>query len=279
MNFGIKTPPQHCSWQEILDVWRANDQVDVFTSCWNFDHFYPLVGDPQGPCMEAWVTLTALATNTHRVRIGAMVQGMPYRHPAVTANMAASLDIVSDGRLNLGLGAGWHEQECAAYGIDLLPMKQRMDRFEEGVQVIRALLRDATTSFSGEHFQLDQARCEPKGPQPGGPPIVIGGGGEKRTLRIAALYADHWNLPFATPDQFRQKHEVLQAHCVDVGRNVDDIECSVQIALPADQDPRESADQASALGAAGVNTVIFTLRNPYRAEVIEPLGKALSALG
>jgi F420-dependent oxidoreductase-like protein len=279
MNFGIKTPPQHCSWQEMLDVWRANDQVDVFTSCWNFDHFYPLVGDPQGPCMEAWVTLTALATNTHRVRIGAMVQGMPYRHPAVTANMAASLDIVSDGRLNLGLGAGWHEQECAAYGIDLLPMKQRMDRFEEGVQVIRALLRDATTSFSGEHFQLGQARCEPKGPQPGGPPIVIGGGGEKRTLRIAALYADHWNLPFATPDQFRQKHEVLQAHCVDVGRNVDDIECSVQIALPADQDPRESADQASALGAAGVNTVIFTLRNPYRAEVIEPLGKALSALG
>jgi F420-dependent oxidoreductase-like protein len=279
MNFGIKTPPQHCSWQEMLDVWRATDQVDVFTSCWNFDHFYPLVGDPQGPCMEAWVTLTALATNTHRVRIGAMVQGMPYRHPAVTANMAASLDIVSDGRLNLGLGAGWHEQECAAYGIDLLPMKQRMDRFEEGVQVIRALLRDATTSFSGEHFQLGQARCEPKGPQPGGPPIVIGGGGEKRTLRIAALYADHWNLPFATPDQFRQKHEVLQAHCVDVGRNVDDIECSVQIALPADQDPRESADQASALGAAGVNTVIFTLRNPYRAEVIEPLGKALSALG
>ena len=279
MNFGIKTPPQHCSWQEMLDVWRATDQVDVFTSCWNFDHFYPLVGDPQGPCMEAWVTLTALATNTHRVRIGAMVQGMPYRHPAVTANMAASLDIVSDGRLNLGLGAGWHEQECAAYGIDLLPMKQRMDRFEEGVQVIRALLRDATTSFSGEHFQLGQARCEPKGPQPGGPPIVIGGGGEKRTLRIAALYADHWNLPFATPDQFRLKHEVLQAHCVDVGRNVDDIECSVQIALPADQDPRESADQASALGAAGVNTVIFTLRNPYRAEVIEPLGKALSALG
>ena len=111
MNYGIKTPPQHCSWQEMLDVWKATDQVDVFSSCWNFDHFYPLVGDPNGACMEAWVTLTALAVNTQRVRVGAMVQGMPYRHPAVTANMAASLDIITGGRLNLGLGAGWHEEE------------------------------------------------------------------------------------------------------------------------------------------------------------------------
>ena len=155
MNYGIKTPPQHCSWQDMLDVWKATDQVDVFTSCWNFDHFYPLVGDPNGSCMEAWVTLTALAVNTQRVRVGAMVQGMPYRHPAVTANMAASLDIIAGGRLNLGLGAGWHEGECAAYGIDLLSLGQRMDRFEEGVQVVRSLLREEYTTFTGEYYQLD----------------------------------------------------------------------------------------------------------------------------
>jgi F420-dependent oxidoreductase-like protein len=277
MEFGIKTPPQHCTWQEMLDIWQATDDIETFSSCWNFDHFYPLVGDERGPCMEAWTTLSALAANTKRVRVGSMVQGTPYRHPALTANMAASLDIISNGRLNLGLGAGWHEGECAAYGIDLLPMKQRMDRFEEAVEVVCALLRNEQTSFDGVHFQLTDARCEPKGPQPDGPPIVIGGGGEKRTLRIAAQYADHWNLPFATPDQFRAKYKILQQHCADVGRDVKEIECSVQIALPADEDPQKSAANAAALGEAGVQTVLFTLRNPYRAAIIEPLARALEA--
>jgi F420-dependent oxidoreductase-like protein len=228
--------------------------------------------------MEAWVTLTALAANTSRVRVGCMVHGTPYRHPAVTANMAATLDIVSGGRLNLGLGAGWHEGECQAYGIDLLPLKQRMDRFEECVQVVRSLLTQERTDFSGEFYQLTNARCEPKGLQPGGPPIVIGGGGEKRTLRIVAQYADHWNLPFASPDQFRAKHEILQSHCAVAGRDISEIECSVQIALTADEDPAESADAAAALGDAGVDTVLFSLRTPYRASILEPLGKALETI-
>lgn len=278
MQFGIKTPPQHCSWQDMLSVWRATDEVDVFSTCWNFDHFYPLVGDQNGPCMEAWVTLTALASNTQRVRVGCMVNGAPYRHPAVTANMAASLDIVSQGRLNLGLGAGWHEDECAAYGLELLPMRQRMDRFAESVQVIRALLRNDSTNFDGEYFQLKNARCEPKGPQQDGPPIVIGGGGEKRTLHIVAQYADHWNLPFALPDIFREKYAILQMHCDTVGRDIQEIECSVQIALAAGEAPEVSAAAAAALGEAGVDTVIFSMRNPYQASMIEPLGRALEPL-
>ena len=276
MSYGIKTPPQHCSWQEMVDVWTTADQIDVFSSCWNFDHFYPLVGDTEGPCMEAWVTLTALAARTSRVRIGCMVNGTPYRHPAIVANMAATLDIVSGGRLNLGLGAGWHEQESAAYGIDLAPMKDRMDRFEEAVQIVRALLGDETTTYSGKHYQLTDARCEPKGPQGANIPIVVGGGGEKRTLRIAAKYADHWNLPFASPEQFTQKHNVLAQHCEAVGRQLKDIECSVQIALPHNEDPNASADRARALLDAGVDTVIFSLRNPYRAETVERLATALS---
>ena len=262
----------------MLDIWRATDEIEVFTSCWNFDHFYPLVGDLNGPCMESWVTLTALATATQRVRVGCMVQGTPYRHPALIANMAASLDIVSNGRLNLGLGAGWHQDECEAYGISLLPMRQRMDRFEESVQVVRSLLTTQTTDFKGEYFQLAHARCEPKGPQSNGPPIVIGGGGEKRTLRTVAKYADHWNLSFASPQQFKAKKDVLRNHCQAVGRNIDDIECSVQIALAADESPEMAAQHAAALAQAGVDTVIFTLRNPYRASIVEPLGRALQTI-
>lgn len=278
MRFGIKTAPQHCSWQEMLEIWRAADAAPVFESAWNFDHFYPLTEPHDGSCMEAWVTLSALAQATSRIRVGCMVSGAPYRHPAVLANMAASLDIVSEGRLELGLGAGWHQPECDAYGIDLLPMKQRMDRFEEAVEVIVSLLSKETTDFEGSHYQLVGARCEPKGPQRPHPPIVIGGGGEKRTLRVVARFASHWNLPFATPEIFQHKKQILLAHCEDLGRDPAEITCSVQIAMPADQAPEEAASNAAALGEAGVDKVIFTLRNPYRATLVEPLAKALEAV-
>ena len=279
MRFGIKTAPQHTSWGDMLDVWRAADEVELFETAWNFDHFYPLQGDKNGPCLEAWVTLSALAQATSRIRIGCMVNGVPYRPPALVANMAASLDIVSGGRLELGLGAGWNEQETKAYGIDLLPMGQRMDRFEEAVEVIDSLLVHEITTFQGKYFQLEQARCEPKGPQQPRPPIVIGGGGEKRTLRIAARFAQHWNLPFATPEVFHKKNEILLAHCEAVGRDSSLIMRSVQIESTADQDPAEVAENAAALFAAGVEQVILTLRTPYRAERVAALAKALEAIG
>ena len=279
MRFGIKTAPQHTSWGDMLDVWRVADEVELFETAWNFDHFYPLQGDKNGPCLEAWVTLSALAQATSRIRIGCMVNGVPYRHPALVANMAASLDIVSGGRLELGLGAGWNEQETKAYGIDLLPMGQRMDRFEEAVEVIDSLLVHEITTFQGKYFQLEQARCEPKGPQQPRPHIVIGGGGEKRTLRIAARFAQHWNLPFATPEVFHKKNEILLAHCEAVGRDSSLIMRSVQIESTADQDPAEFADSAAALFAAGVDQVILTLRTPYRAERVAALAKSLEAIG
>ena len=278
MRFGIKTAPQHTSWGDMLDVWRTADEVELFETAWNFDHFYPLQGDKNGPCLEAWVTLSALAQATSRIRIGCMVNGVPYRHPALVANMAASLDIVSGGRLELGLGAGWNEQETKAYGIDLLPMGQRMDRFEEAVEVIDSLLVHEITTFQGKYFQLEQARCEPKGPQQPRPPIVIGGGGEKRTLRIAARFAQHWNLPFATPEVFHKKNEILLAHCEAVGRDSSLIMRSVQIESTADQDPAEVADSAAALFAVGVDQVILTLRTPYRAERVAALAKSLEAI-
>ncbi len=278
MRFGIKTAPQHTSFEEMLAVWRAADGIELFESAWNFDHFYPLVGDTDGPCLEGWVTLTALATATSRIRVGCMVNGTPYRHPAVIANMAASLDIISGGRLDLGLGAGWNQKEADAYGIDLLPMRARMDKFEEAVEVVVSLLSQERSDFSGKYFRLENARCEPKGPQRPHPPIVIGGGGEKRTLRIAARFARHWNLPFATPEIFKHKSQLLDAHCADVGREPAEILRSVQIAVMPDQDPAEVAATAAALGEVGVEKLILTLRTPYRADRVEPLAKELASL-
>ena len=278
MRFGIKTVPEHTSWGDMLDVWRAADEIELFETAWNFDHFYPIIGDGDGPCLEAWVTLSALAQATSRIRIGCMVNGVPYRHPALVANMAASLDIVSDGRLELGLGAGWNEQETEAYGIDLLPIGQRMDRFEEAVEVVDSLLSNEFTTFRGKYSQLEQARCEPKGPQQPRPPIVIGGAGEKRTLRIAARFAQHWNISFVTPDQFIKKNEILLTHCESVGRDSSLITRSVQIISGADQDPVEVADEAAALFAAGVDKVIFMLSTPYRAERVTALAKSLEAI-
>ncbi len=277
MRYGIKTAPQHCTWQEMLDIWTLADQGEVFESAWNFDHFYPLAGDVTGPCMEGWVTLAALAQATNRIRIGCMVNGIHYRHPAVVANMAASLDIVSEGRLELGLGAGWHEGESTAYGIDLGTLTERFDRFDEGVEIIDSLLTKQSTTFDGKYFQITDALCEPKPVQGPRPPIVIGGGGEKRTLRTVARWAQHWNLPFAKPDQFTHKNEVLLGHCEAVDRNPTEITRSVQIALTPDQDPNEAVAQAQALGEVGVELVIFTLRTPYRVETVEALTNAIVA--
>src|SRR6266403_3514662 len=131
VRFAFKTSPQNTTWSDMLAVWQAADEVEIFESGWTFDHFYPIFSDPTGPCLEGWVTLTALAQATTRLRLGTLVTGILYRHPAVLANMAAALDIVSGGRLELGLGAGWNEEECAAYGIELGSLTERFDRFDE----------------------------------------------------------------------------------------------------------------------------------------------------
>ena len=186
MRFAFKTSPQNTTWADMLAVWQAADDIDVFESGWTFDHFYPIFSDSTGPCLEGWTTLTALAQATKRLRLGTLVTGIHYRHPAVLANMAAALDIISNGRLELGIGAGWNEEESGAYGIELGSIKERFDRFEEACEVLTSLLSKETTTFDGKFYQLKDARNEPKGPQQPHPPICIGGSGEKRTLRITA---------------------------------------------------------------------------------------------
>src|SRR6266496_4197631 len=161
MRFAFKTAPQNTTWRDMLAVWREADDIDLFESGWTFDHFYPIFSDHTGPCLEGWVTLTALAQATKRLRMGTLVTGNVYRHPAVLANMAATLDIVSGGRLELGIGAGWNEEECSAYGIDLPPLKERFDRFDEACEIIVSLLTETEASFAGKHYTLTNARCEP----------------------------------------------------------------------------------------------------------------------
>jgi alkanesulfonate monooxygenase SsuD/methylene tetrahydromethanopterin reductase-like flavin-dependent oxidoreductase (luciferase family) len=178
----------------MLGVWRAADQIELFESAWNWDHLYPLRGDPHGSSLEAWVTLAALAQATQRIGVGCMVTGMHFRHPAIIARMSASLDLISSGRSYLGLGAGWFEAEALANGIELGTVGQRLDRFEEGVDVIVSLLTNETTHFEGEYYRLTGARCEPKPMQRPHPPIMIGGTGRKRTLRIVARHAQMWDL-------------------------------------------------------------------------------------
>src|SRR5258706_5271814 len=162
VSYAIKTPPQHGTWADFLSVWRAADAIDVFESAWTMDHFYPLTPPIEGPHLESWVVLAAMAQATKRLRLGCMVNGMHYRHPAITANAAATLDHISGGRFSLGLGAGWLEVESSAYGIELGTLRERFDRLDEGLEVIVSLLTNELTTFDGRYFQLVEARCEPK---------------------------------------------------------------------------------------------------------------------
>src|ERR1700712_1933202 len=216
MRFAIKTAPQMTTWAAMLEVWQAADDIDLFESAWNFDHFEPIMGQPRnGPCLEGWTMLAAMATATRRIRLGVMVTGMPYRHPAVLANMAATVERGSNGRL--GLGAGWNEEESGAYGIELPPLRERFDRFDEGCEAIIGLLTQPQFSMAGAHFTFTDAYCEPKGVQTPHPPITIGGGGEKRTLRAVARYAQRWNIPSTDPATLTHKRDVLAEHCATIG--------------------------------------------------------------
>ena len=277
MRLAFKTAPQDTNWDDMLEVWRAADDIELFESGWLFDHFYPIFSDPTGPCLEGWVTLTALAQATKRLRLGTLVTGVHYRHPAVLANMAATLDIVSGGRLEIGIGAGWNEEESGAYGISVGTPKERSDRFEEACEVIIGLLSDDTTSFSGTYYELTSARCNPKPVQRPHPPICIGGNGERRTLRTAARFAQHWNFVGGTVEEFAHKREVLHEHCANLGRDPEEILLSSHVRHEGD--PAATAAAAAALAEAGAGLAIVYLRPPHTPAVLEPLAEAFAALG
>jgi alkanesulfonate monooxygenase SsuD/methylene tetrahydromethanopterin reductase-like flavin-dependent oxidoreductase (luciferase family) len=190
--------------------------------------------------------------------------------------MVSTLDIISGGRLEVGIGAAWNEEESGAYGIELGSPGQRSDRFEEACEVLVGLLTQETTTFKGDYYRLIDARNEPKGLQRPHPPICIGGSGERRTLRTAARFAQHWNFVGGTPAEFARKREVLHSHCEDIGRDPGEILLSSHVMF--DGDPAETVAAAAALGEVGVELGIVHIRPPHTAAVLEPLAAALSEL-
>jgi F420-dependent oxidoreductase-like protein len=274
MKISFKTSQQDTTWQNIADIWRLADGIEVYDGGWLFDHFYPLQSDETGPCLEAWTVAAGLATITTRLRLGHMVTSNTYRHPALVANMISTLDHLSNGRFDFGFGAGWHEREHAAYGMELPPLRERFDRFEEALAVIDALLTTPVADYNGEHYQLSGAFCEPKPVQQPRPPLVIGGRGEKRLLGAVARWADHYNYPSDDIDDFRYRLDVLDGHCATVGRDPAEIEVSLQIRV---HDVGPAVDKAQDAAEAGATHVIFYLPPPGDIRLIEPLAEAAMA--
>ncbi len=189
---------------------------------WYADHFMPNAEDTSAPYPEAWTTLAAIGARTQRIRIGTLVAGNTYRHPAVLAKVATTLDHITNGRVVLGLGSGWQENEHKQYGIEFYTVAERLARLDEACQVIKALFSDEKANFDGKFYQLNDASFEPK-PVQKPLPLLIGGGGEKVTLKITAKYADEWNV-WGDPELLRHKMGILDQHCADVGRDPKDIQ-------------------------------------------------------
>jgi F420-dependent oxidoreductase-like protein len=191
-----------------------------FDSVWVMDHFYQIamVGDRTEPMLEAYTTLAALAARTHRVRLGTMVTGVTYRNPALLAKIVTTLDVISSGRAILGIGAGWNEEEHNGYGFEFPPVRERFGRLEEAIKIITAMFAEEAPSFEGSYYKIDGALNYPRPVSPGGPPVLIGGGGEQRTLRLVARYADACNI-FGDASTVRHKLEVLAERCAEVGRD------------------------------------------------------------
>ncbi len=231
--------PANLTWSETVDA--AQTAADLgFETVWLADHFMPNAPEPaDGVNHEVFVMLAALASAVAKVRLGTMVVGNTYRHPAVLAKMAATLDHVSGGRFTLGLGAGWQENEHAAYGIDFRTFGWRFDRLEETLEVLTSLFSQPRTNFAGKHLQFANAPLDPK-PVQSPLPILIGGGGEKRTLALTAKYAHQWNV-WGTPELLAQKIGVLNRHCADIGRDSAEIHKTAVALLFLSEDAERNA--------------------------------------
>ena len=229
MRFGIQHPNFSYDGQgpqlvESLKKLATEAESLRFDSFWVMDHFHQIqyVGQPNEPMLESWTTLAALAGMTSKIRLGPLVTGNVYRHPAVLAKIGATLDVLSKGRVNMGIGAAWNEEESKAYGIPFPSTKERFRRLEEAVQIIRKMWTEESANFDGQFYKIKDAYCNPKPIQKPYPPIMIGGGGERETLKLVAKYADACNV-FGSPDTFRKKMNVLREHCKSVGRDYDSI--------------------------------------------------------
>lgn len=272
MRFAISTSPQRTTWDWLSEVWRRADGHASIESGWTFDHLYPLFGDSTEDCLEGWITLTALLHETRRLRGGVLVTGMVYRHPGVLANMASTLDITSGGRLELGVGAGWNEEECDAFGIDLGTMTERFDRFEEGMEVLDSLFGNDRTTFSGRYYELSGAMNNPK-PVQSPLPICIGGRGKRRTMPLVARYAHHWNYSGSDPSEFADCVRAIDDACAAIDRDPAEIDRSVLVRWT---DAGSFARDIATWTAAGVDLAIVALPKTEPPSVVDEVAAAIA---
>jgi F420-dependent oxidoreductase-like protein len=259
-----------CSYAELERFWRLADELG-FYGVWDYDHFYgpDAIGDAvardyRKDTLEAWTTLAAMATVVKRARVGCLVTGVTYRNPAVLAKMAVTVDHISGGRLEFGLGAAWHEAEHRGYGIPFPSAGERIAILDEALRVIKALWTEDTASFDGQHFRLEDAICNPKPVQKPHPPIVVAGQGAKKSLRVVATHADEWNGTSIEPAEWSRISHVLTGHCDAIGRDPGAIRRGVQVFLHPAQERAmaETLDLLPAYEAAGCQHAVLNFYQP-----------------
>ena len=270
LRFGIHSGPQNASgFAEYLSIWQYAEEVGLDWAS-VFDHFQPIQSDQDGPCYEGFTMLAAMAAHTSRLACGIIVSGVTYRHPAVVAKMAATIDHISGGRMEFGVGAAWNEDEHGEYGIPFPRIGVRMDMLDEACHVMRALWTEPRANFTGEHYTLTDARCEPK-PVQERMPLWIGGSGEKRTLRIVAEHATGWNTFHGDPAEYRHKLDVLERHCEAVGRDPGEIRKQIVARGPltSDEEAQRLAEAMLPHKAMGVEDFLISARPPADRRTIE----------
>ena len=275
LRVGLKLSGQDTTAEELRAVWQVADAAG-FDHCWNFDHFASLGGDPELDVFEAWTMLGAMAEATVRVRIGCMVTGNTYRHPGVLAKMAVTVDHLSGGRLEFGLGAAWAEIEHEMLDLKFGTVGQRIDRLEEACRMVKLLWTEERSDFDGRHYRLAGAIANPKPVQKPHPPIWIGGSGERKTLRVVAQHADVWNAPGGEASEVQRLSGVLDRHCADVGRDPAEIRRSAQFRFQGDAEAALRTVQSYA--AVGIDDVIVMLMGGTAQEHAEAASDLLPRL-
>ena len=252
MQFGLQKPIFTFDYRgddtsQIIDSLKklaTTAENNSFDSFWVMDHFHqiPMIGKVEEPMLESWTTLSVVAGLTAKIKLGTLVTGIMYRYPAVLAKVAATLDVLSKGRLFMGIGAAWNEDESHAYGIHFPPASERLSRLEEAIQIIRKMwTEEPSASFNGKYYQIRNAYCNPKPIQKPSPPILVGGGGERKTLKIVAKYADACNL-FGSAETVKRKLNILKEHCKTIGRDYDSI-LKTKLAIIVVDDDKQTSEK------------------------------------
>lgn len=297
VTFGVHTGPANTTAGELTGLWRRIEQMPFdWISVW--DHFYSADGHSTR-CFEGVAAHAALATSTERVRCGSLVYCAAYRHPAVLANAMATIDHFSGGRCEVGIGAGWDQQEFAVHGIEFPSAGRRLDRLDEYAAVLKGLLGGSAFDFSGEYYQIDGAVCDPA-PLQSPLPLWIGGGGEKRTLGIVAKHADGWNVPFISPRDYAHKNRVLDEQCTSVDRDPAAVVRSVNVGVAPDDaslrrqfgaisefvapgvlmgSPAEMVEGIGRYAEAGAQQINVAMRAPFEIDALEAIAVAIGEFG